>query len=381
MHVKTYTGSSTSQVLARIKADLGPDAVILDTRETTRNGAAEISITAALEREAPSISPGISPGISSPAMPHYVAGIPGGNGRDTAPMGWKNWQEEWGVIKTHLLAMMKPELKLDKLTPRQRTALDFLEQAGVADTPLLSVYEALMNDPEASVLAPLAFLTPVKAWGKANWPQKVHLVSGPFGAGKTTVLVRLALLLKKEAPRRKIWVVNADARRGGGRLLLKNYAQLCDFEYREIANAVEFAQVLASGRSENVETILVDLPGLPRGKTMPEMLDYFGMTDPAHALHLVLSPNGSEKEMQTLVTRYAPCDLANERSLIWTKLDEAENFGALINVGAACRTPVCALSCGAELNGTLAPAKDTALWRLLFKREMPCPASPAAAGF
>ena len=373
MHVKTYTGSSTSQVLASIKADLGPDAVILDTRETVRDGAARIVITAALEREGASPvngGNGSEPGFSGPSSPS-----------SPSSMGWKNWQEEWGLIKTHLLAMMKPELKLEKLTPRQRTAFEFLGQAGVTDTSLLAIYEALVQDSEASVLAPLAELVPVKGWGRSNWPQKVHLVTGPFGTGKTTSLVRLALLLKKEMPNGKIWVVNADARRGGGRLLLKNYAQLCGFEYREIVNAVEFAQVLASSRIENADAILVDLPGLPRGKGMPEMLDFFGMTDPDHALHLVLAPNGTEKDMQALVTRYAPGSLANKRSLIWTKLDEAMSFGTLVNVGASCRMPVSALSCGPELNNTLAPAKDTALWRLLFKQEMPCPVNSAASGF
>lgn len=384
MHVKTYTGSSTSQVLANIKADLGPEAVILDTRETVRDGAATIVVTAALEcgggnasfRDASRGTGGNGMGAGFPGF----ASSPGSPGFPGS-MGWQNWQEEWGLIKTHLLAMMKPELRLDKLTPRQRTALDFLGQSGVADTSLLVIYEALMQDPEASVLEMLSALVPVKGWGKANWPQKVHLVTGPFGAGKTTALVRLALLLKKEMRNGKIWVVNADARRGGGRLLLKNYAQLCNFEYREIANAVEFAQTLASGRIENVDTMLVDLPGLPRGKSTPEMLDYFGMTDPDHALHLVLTPTGSEKDMQTLLTRYAPGSLANKRSLIWTKLDEAANFGALVNVGAAYRMPVSALSCGPELNNTLTPAKDTALWKLLFKQEMPCPANSAMAGF
>lgn len=369
MHVKTYTGSSTSQVLASIKADLGPDAVILDTRETARNGSAEIVITAALERAG-----GPSPKSAAPRG----NGNGSGRGGDFAFTGWNTWQDEWGVIKTHLLAMMKPGLKLDELAPRQRTALEYLEREGVADTPLLAVYEGLKNDPEASVLAPLASLVPVKGWSRASWPQTVHLVAGPFGAGKTTALVRLALLLRKEMPHGTIWVVNADARRGGGRLLLKNYAQLCDFEYREVANAVEFAQVLASGRIAKADAILVDLPGLPRGRAMPEMLAHFGMTDPDHALHLVMTPGGPEKDMRDLVARYAPESLSNTRSLIWTKLDEAARFGALVNVGAAYRMPVSALSCGAELNNTLVPAKEATVWRLLFKQEMPC---PAVAGF
>ena len=372
MHVKTYTGTSTSAVLATIKADLGADAVILDTRETAKNGKTEIVITAAVERDAPDRGNG-----RASADPVF----PAGNGLGQAGMGWKSWQEEWGSIKTHLLALMKPELQLSRLAPRQRVAVEFMEQEGVEATPLLAIYEALLPDPQASVLSPLESLVPVKGWSARNWPQRVHLVAGPFGSGKTTALVRLALLLRKEMPAYKIWVVNADSRRGGGRLLLKNYAQLCGLEYREIGNAVEFAAVLASARLEGVDAIFVDLPGLPRGKNMPEMLDYFGMTDPDHALHLVVTPHYGETAMHTLAARYVPDSVRRNAGLIWTKLDEADKFGALVNVGAASRLPVSALSCGPELNDTLVPAESAALWRLLFKQEMPCRTHPDTAGF
>ncbi len=372
MHVKTYTGSSTSAVLAKIKADLGSDAVILDTRETvTGSGATEIVITAAVERDVPG---------NGHAARH--ASVPGPDGmRGQAGMSWKSWQEEWTSIKAHLLAMMKPELQLSRLSPRQRVALEFLEREGVDADSLLAVYESLLSDPQASILAPLDDLVRVKAWSVANWPQKVHLISGPFGSGKTTVLVRLALLLRGEAPSRKIWVVNADSSRGGGRLLLKNYAQLCGLEYREAGNAVEFAGVLAAARTGGVESILVDLPGLPRGRSMPEMLDHFGMSDPEHALHLVITPHHGETAMRALAERYVPDGVKKHASLIWTKLDEADKFGTLVNVGAASRLPVAALSCGPELNNTLVPAENAALWRLLFKQEMPCGADSGGAGF
>lgn len=388
MQVKTFTGSSTSAVLAGIRADLGPDAVILDTREMERDGSTVIVITAAVERQNAS-SAGAS-GITSrgragasaasgssalyshgsPVFPGFAGGT-----------GWKSWQEEWAVIKAHLLTLMKPELQLDRLAPRQRVAIEFLEREGVDASSLLAMYAALLPDPQASVLAPLESLIRVKGWSAANWPQKVHMVGGPFGAGKTTVLVRLALLLRKEAPARKIWIVNADSRRGGGRLLLKNYAQLCGLEYREISNAVGFANVLASARIEGAESILVDLPGLSRGRNMAEMLDYFGMTDPDNALHLVVTPHYGETAMRALSARYLPDGTERNAGLIWTKLDEADKFGTLINVAAASRLPVSALSCGPELNSTLAPAESAALWRLLFKHEMPCGAQPDGMGF
>jgi flagellar biosynthesis protein FlhF len=163
--------------------------------------------------------------------------------------------------------------------------------------------------------------------------------------------------------------------------LLKNYAQLCGLKYHEISNAVEFAAVLASARRESVDTIFVDLPGLPRGKSMPEMLDYFGMMDPDNALHLAVTPHYGETAMRALAARYVPDTMRQSASLVWTKLDEADSFGALVNVGGASRLPATALSCGPELNDTLVPAESAALWRLLFKKEMPCRPHPDSAGF
>ena len=372
MHVKTYTGSSSSIVLASIKADLGVDAVILDTRETSKDGKTEIVITAAAERGMPVPANGYVTDDSAHFFPMKDA---------PQERGWKNWQEEWSCIKSHLLTLMKPELRLERLSPRQRVAIEYLEREGVDSSSLLAVFESLLSDPQASILASLDELVRVKGWSAKNWPQRVHCLVGPFGSGKTTVLVRLALLLRKENPNYTVWVVNADSRRGGGRLLLKNYAHLCGLEYREIDNAVEFAAVLAEARRENVDRILVDLPGLPRGKCMPEMLDYFGMIDPDNALHVVAAPHYADTTLRSLANRYLSGGSWQNASLIWTKLDEADKFGALVNIGAASRLPVSALSCGAELNDTLASAENAALWRLLFKREMPCKARSDASIF
>ena len=38
MQVKTYTGTGTQEVLTRIKAELGPDAIILGSREFRQGG-------------------------------------------------------------------------------------------------------------------------------------------------------------------------------------------------------------------------------------------------------------------------------------------------------------------------------------------------------
>lgn len=50
MQVKTFTGATSQEVLARIKAEMGPEAVILGNRTYRRNGVVCHEITAGLER-------------------------------------------------------------------------------------------------------------------------------------------------------------------------------------------------------------------------------------------------------------------------------------------------------------------------------------------
>lgn len=50
MQVKTFTGATSQEILARIKAEMGPDAVILGNRTYRKNGAVCHEITAGIER-------------------------------------------------------------------------------------------------------------------------------------------------------------------------------------------------------------------------------------------------------------------------------------------------------------------------------------------
>lgn len=49
MQVRTFTGKSTSEIMARIKSELGPDAIILSNQKQSRKGAVCYEIMAALD--------------------------------------------------------------------------------------------------------------------------------------------------------------------------------------------------------------------------------------------------------------------------------------------------------------------------------------------
>ncbi len=392
MQVKTYSGPSAKAVMDQIKAELGPDAVILESRNGKENGKPVVRMTAALER----------PDSATAAKSRADGGADGSTGL-TAARGAKNyaacsqddlsllaarfsqpqaenavaprqvlrWQEEWGSIKNHIFALMKPAMKLEALTPQQRVSFEYLRNEGVSDPVLLDFYRHLAASPGASITEPLSRLVEVRPWGYENWRHRVHLITGPYGAGKTSAAVRMALYLQKSRPGSRLCLVNADADRGGGRLLLKHYAGLSDFPYREAASPLDMAGVISEIRSQGFDRVIVDLPALPKNKTLTAQLGALGLNRngyDAMAAHVVVSPHYDHEALEGMLPRYM-ADM--DSSLIWSKLDEAGKYAALLNTAAQARLPVSCFSFGPGLRNTLLPAQSATLWRLVFKHELP----------
>lgn len=355
MQVKTFIGSNNKEVLDQIKAELGSEAVILESKNFQENGKKMVRMTAALDRAG-------APAQKSSAMPSYTGAHNG------------HWAEEWSEIKRHLFSLMKPALRLDLLEGRQRAAIEYLEQDGAGDQALLELYRRLSGNQSLSVLVPLTDMLPVKPWGLDEWPQRVHLVAGPFGSGKTTTAVRMALVLQKMRPGLRICIVNADAERGNGRLLLRHYAGLSDLIYREVSGPMEMAGVVAEINSQGFDKVIVDLPGLGRKQSMTDLLGILALdrVDVSIAMHLIFSPHYSGEMQLRLLERYH-ADLPG--SIIWSKLDESVRFGSILNLAVASSLPISAFSFGPGLLNTLLPAERVALWKILFKHELPMAAT------
>ena len=303
-----------------------------------------------------------------------ASAFPGAGMYPGGPPGWQQWHEEWSSIKNHILALMKPALRLDLLPPRQRLAIEFLQREGVEDTAVMHLFQHLQADPSASILGPLSQLVPVRSWGAEGWPQRLQMIAGPFGAGKTSVAIRMALSLRRTAPSCRICLVNADATRGNGRLLLRHYCELSDLAYKEAATTLDLVAMLNEALRENYDRVIVDLPGFSRGRYLGTLISDAGLAECTGegpddlAVHLALPPHYGSLQLSGVLERYR---VPHAGSIVWTKLDEAEHYGQIINVAASTGLPVSALSFGPGLGNSLAPAKENMLWRLFFKRELP----------
>lgn len=347
MQLCTFSATSSAEVLSRIRQDLGPDAIILDSKE--ENGV--VTMTAALDRPA-----------------GHSSGYPGSNRHGRAPSGWLEWHNEWDCIRQHLLELAGSSLRLNELSPRQRMAIEYLQRTGMNNEASLALVARLRHNPEVTVLEPLSSLVPVKPFASRHWPQKIHIVTGPYGAGKTMTTLRLALLLRKKDPGCRVGIINADTARGNGRLLLRHYSELSDVPYKEAQSPMQLLEAVVKGINREFDRIIVDMPSVGKNERFADLLQAAALDGDDTAAHLVLSPSYGEHELRAILKRYAN---TLPTSLIWTKLDEAEQYGALINVACLSRLPVSALSFGCNIGNSFANAKASIIWRLLFKSELP----------
>ena len=193
-------------------------------------------------------------------------------------------------LKDQIFALMKPAIQLERLTPRQRVALEYLQREGVSDSVAVDLYQRLLAEPGASVLECLCGMVPVKAWGAEQWQQRIHDTAGPFGFWqKPLTALRFAPHLRKHEPEARIAFINADCLRGNGRLILRHWAELSNFTYMEAPDKAALEHALAATRE--ARAVFIDVPG-PTATQAPCLPAGIGRRPDTveAATHLTLSP-------------------------------------------------------------------------------------------
>ncbi len=176
---------------------------------------------------------------------------------------------------------------------------------------------------------------------KGKHDRAVGLLLGPSGAGKTSVAAKLAAYYRLEE-RRSVVLITLDAYRETAVEQLRSYAKVIGAPFATGFSARQVHEGLR--RHAQADVILIDMPGsgMDEMASVKELHRLF-QGEKVITTYLVLQASMREQELRRVTERAG--DLPQLR-LLFTKLDETESFGAMCEVAHQTGVPLAYWSTG-----------------------------------
>lgn len=373
MHLKRFRAATMDDALRQVGEELGPEAVILHTKNIPRDRLKPfgkhlaVEVIAALDDDPPRQARGAEaerPELGTPQLTpdtridlgalqrelEQVKGMVSGLfGRGHLP---PNLPDALGQMYWSLLAQ-----EVDEGVARRWvvSVQDRLREQASSAPPSLST--AL-----AEVLAQEVIRAGIPRVGNGR---RVVALVGPTGVGKTTTIAKLAAGCHFREGR-KVSLISTDTYRIAGAQQLKSYADLMGLPYCVAPLPADLKRALASERDADV--IFIDTVGRSarRQDQLEELAAYVRGYDGCE-VYLVLSATTKRADMLQVIEGYRPLSFS---SIIATKIDETAAVGPVLEAALAAAAPISYFTTGQEVPDDIEEAHALRLaWRLVGASE------------
>lgn len=342
MRVLKFEGATMRDAIAKVKAELGDQAVIIATRQIKRGllGGTAFEISAAIDDT-----------DSAPQQSPAFTAIP----RREPP---REPQQDMNELISPLRSEMRSLRAMVRASDSSRgnhgdlrsevAALRLLvEKLGNAQPAPVTITTATpapiaRRAPTATQTVPQRRPSVAQMLTKPSTGDIIVLV-GPTGAGKTTTIAKLAANAAL-VDNKRVRLITLDNYRVGGVDQIRTFADLIGVPLAVANGPIELAQLLSDDDARDYDLTLVDTAGKsPRdtGSIIELAAELPNM--PKLEIHVVLPAATNHAAAEALVNRYRP--LAPVRLLV-TKIDEVDVPTDLATLPTRCGLPITWITTG-----------------------------------
>lgn len=197
-----------------------------------------------------------------------------------------------------------------------------------------------------------------------NFSNRVQVLVGPTGVGKTTTIAKLASLytLYKN---KQVGLITIDTYRIGAVEQLKTYSEILGIPFDVVISARDLSKAI--NRMSDCDVILVDTTGRNSKNAMQvsEIRSFINEINP-DTVHLVLSMTTKQKDLKRIIEDYK---VTNYNSLILTKVDETNSYGSILASIYYSDMPVSYISTGQNVPDDIEEADLNRLSKLIIGAE------------
>jgi len=359
MRIKSYFARSVEQAIHDARQELGSEATLITTRragpEARHLGAYEVVFGIAPSRE----------GTSAPASGNLDTEL--ANLRDQLDgikhllrLGNSNSSQ---YSKSGLRELHEDLLRFGLEEKWARQITDEANAAGEALPPAERSSRAVLRRLAAECVAKRLRVATDFAPADAD-SNRVAVLVGPPGAGKTATLAKIAIR-ECLARRRSLRIISVDLHRVATHEKLRGYAAIMGVGFTAASTVPEFMDAIREAGNKNV--VLVDTPGYgTQDKECACDLVRLVATIQNKEVHLVLPASMTTDGLLGYLQFY---EEFKPDCVLFTKLDEVASYGSILSVVLDANKPVSFLGNGQNIPEDLAAATSTTLLGALFQSE------------
>ncbi len=365
MRLKTYIVENVADAIPMIKRDLGPDALILNTKKIKTGGflgffqTEKLEVIAAKESKAPEAVKTQVP--LSPPAPVIVEQIEKVSKVEEPVKSSQQAEDLINELKS-IKQFMMHVIEEDRMPAALKSLSTHLTGQEVQKEIQSEIFAKLMvaldHNPALSE-ADLLELARAEIIRIINAHQRVKAIKdpeivcfiGPTGVGKTTTIAKIAAnyMLREE---KTVGLITSDTFRIAAVEQLKTYGNILNIPVKVVETSARLEQAIAE--LKDCDLILMDTAGRNyQQKQYIEDLERLLPNEAKIQVNLVLSLTSKFEDMRKIIENFKTIKM---EGLVLTKQDETSSIGAILNLICRYSLPVSYIANGQNVPDDLVVA-------------------------